>query len=188
MAQNWPKNNKFWNSLNTRPKMVNAWNKCLPHHFGGCFARFLESVLRFGRSKCHFLALENGFFCQECPFSSFAVFLVLCDFGFLVLCDSLLFSFRILAHWPPFTPKAAISANLRNIPSILLPGVPQYKLKLQTTNMFEFSPPATPWKLLGHWSDKMLTQRTPTLSLKPKWMLNRHTYIYINNYMHQLCH
>ena len=26
--------------------------------------RFLESVLRFGRLKCHFLVLENGHFCQ----------------------------------------------------------------------------------------------------------------------------
>ena len=50
------------------PENGNAWTKCLPHHFGGCFARFLESVLRFGRSKCHFLALENGHFCQKCPF------------------------------------------------------------------------------------------------------------------------
>ena len=31
--------------------------------FWGCFGRFLESVLRFGRLKSHFLALENGHFC-----------------------------------------------------------------------------------------------------------------------------
>ena len=47
------------------PENGNAWTKSLPHHFGGCFARFLESVRRFGRSKCHFLALENGHFCQN---------------------------------------------------------------------------------------------------------------------------
>ena len=46
------------------PKNGNAWTKCLPNHFGGCFARFLDSVLISGRSKCHFLALENGHFCQ----------------------------------------------------------------------------------------------------------------------------
>ena len=33
-------------------------------HYGGCFSEFLESVLRFGRLKCHFLALENGHFWQ----------------------------------------------------------------------------------------------------------------------------
>ena len=32
--------------------------------------RFLDSVLRSGRSKCHFLALENGHFWQKCLFSS----------------------------------------------------------------------------------------------------------------------
>ena len=45
------------------PENGNTWPNCLPHHFGGCFARFLESVLRFGRLKSHFLALENGHFC-----------------------------------------------------------------------------------------------------------------------------
>ena len=44
--------------------------KCLIHQFGGCFAGFLESVLSFGRPKCHFLVLENGHFRQKCPFSS----------------------------------------------------------------------------------------------------------------------
>ena len=39
----------------------------------GCFARFSESVLRFGRSKCHFLALENGHFC--CDLFSNQIFL-----------------------------------------------------------------------------------------------------------------
>ena len=29
----------FLNSPNTRPKMVNAWNKCLIHHFRGCFQK-----------------------------------------------------------------------------------------------------------------------------------------------------
>ena len=38
--------------------------------FWGCFAKFLESVHRFGRWKCHFLSLENWHFCQKCPFSS----------------------------------------------------------------------------------------------------------------------
>ena len=38
---------------------------CLLMYFGGCFARFLESVLRLGRLKCHFLARENGHFCQK---------------------------------------------------------------------------------------------------------------------------
>ena len=38
----------FKNWLDTRPKMLNAWTKCPINHFGGCFARFLESVLRFG--------------------------------------------------------------------------------------------------------------------------------------------
>ena len=54
----------FKNWLDTRPKMLNAWTKCLINHFGGCFARFLESVLRLGRWKCHFLSLENGHFCK----------------------------------------------------------------------------------------------------------------------------
>ena len=52
------------------PENGNAWPKCLRNHFGGGFARFLNSVLRFGRSKCHFLALESGHFWQKCPFSS----------------------------------------------------------------------------------------------------------------------
>ena len=30
----------------------------------------MDSVLGLGRSKCHFLAFENGHFCQKCPFSS----------------------------------------------------------------------------------------------------------------------
>ena len=59
---------------------------------------------------------------------------------FLVSCNSLLFSFRILAHRAPFTPKPAISANLQNIPSILLPEALEYKLKLQTANIFRLSP------------------------------------------------
>ena len=29
--------------------------------------RFAESILRFGRSNYHFLALENGHFRQRCP-------------------------------------------------------------------------------------------------------------------------
>ena len=54
----------FKNWLDTCQKNGNAWPKCLPHYFGGCFARFLESVLRLGRSKGRFLALENGHFCH----------------------------------------------------------------------------------------------------------------------------
>ena len=65
--------------------MLNAWTKSLINHFGGCFARVLEFFLDSGaqsaifwhlktgtfaksawRSKCHFLALENGHFCQKC--------------------------------------------------------------------------------------------------------------------------
>ena len=47
--------------------LILAWKwrrmtQCLPHKFGGCFARFLDSVLR---SECHFLALENGHLCQN---------------------------------------------------------------------------------------------------------------------------
>ena len=57
-SQNWI----FQNPLNTRPNMLNAWNKCLPHHFGGCFARFSDSVGWSRRSKSHFLAPENGHF------------------------------------------------------------------------------------------------------------------------------
>ena len=57
------------------PENGNAWSKCLPHHFGGCFAGFLESVLIFWRSKCHFLALENGHFASRgalsCPALSY---------------------------------------------------------------------------------------------------------------------
>ena len=41
----------FQNSPNARPKMLNVWNKCLVHHLGGCFARFLNSVLSFGLWK-----------------------------------------------------------------------------------------------------------------------------------------
>ena len=52
------------------PKNGNAWTKCLPNHFGGCFTRFLDSVVKFGRSKWNFLAFENGHFWQKCPFSS----------------------------------------------------------------------------------------------------------------------
>ena len=61
-VKNSEKNAIFQNLLKTHPKMLNAWNKCLPTHFGGCFAKFLESVLILGRSKCHFLALETGTF------------------------------------------------------------------------------------------------------------------------------
>ena len=46
------------------PKNGNAYTKCLIHHLGGYFARFLASVLRFGRSKSHFLSLEKGHFLQ----------------------------------------------------------------------------------------------------------------------------
>ena len=60
----------FQNPLNTHPKMVNACNKCQTYHFGGCFAGFPESVLRFGRSKSHFLVPKSGHFCRKCPFSS----------------------------------------------------------------------------------------------------------------------
>ena len=67
MAQNWPKMSKFQNPLNTHPKMVNACNKCQTYHFGGCFAGFPESVLRFRHSKSHFLSLEKGHFRQKCP-------------------------------------------------------------------------------------------------------------------------
>ena len=42
----------FTNWLDTRLEMETP-------PFGGCFARFLESSHRFGRSKCHFLALEG---------------------------------------------------------------------------------------------------------------------------------
>ena len=59
----------FQNSFHARPKMLNAWNKCLVYHLGGCFARFLNSVLSFGRSKSHFLSREKGHFRQKCPFS-----------------------------------------------------------------------------------------------------------------------
>ena len=63
--QNGPKNAIFKNWPKIRPKVINAWIKCLVYHFGGCFAGFLESVLRLGRPKCHFLALENGHFRQN---------------------------------------------------------------------------------------------------------------------------
>ena len=62
--QNGAKNAIFQNWPKTRPKMINAWNKCLTNHLGGCFAWFLEPVLRFGRSKSHFLSLEKRHFCQ----------------------------------------------------------------------------------------------------------------------------
>jgi hypothetical protein len=46
----------------------------IPNDFGGCFARFLDSVLRLGRSKCRFLAIENAksvrFFCRKFGLSS----------------------------------------------------------------------------------------------------------------------
>ena len=44
------------------PKNENAWPKCLPHHFGGCFVRFSESVFRFGRSKCQKMAVRAAKF------------------------------------------------------------------------------------------------------------------------------
>ena len=44
-AQNGPKNAIFQNLLNTHPKLENAWNKCLIHHFGGMLA--WKSGLRF---------------------------------------------------------------------------------------------------------------------------------------------
>ena len=50
------------------PENGNAWTKCLPHHFGGCFARFSESVLRFGRSECHFSHLKTGTFGKSAHF------------------------------------------------------------------------------------------------------------------------
>ena len=60
--QNNRKNAIFQNWLDTRPKMETHEPMSIPS-FWGCFARFLESVLRCGRSKYHFLALENGHFC-----------------------------------------------------------------------------------------------------------------------------
>ena len=59
----------FQNSSNARSKMLNAWNECLVHHFGGCFARFFNSVFSFGRSKSCFLSREKRHFCRKCPFS-----------------------------------------------------------------------------------------------------------------------
>ena len=56
-VQNSQKKCDFPKLAQNPPKNRNAWTKCLSNHFGGCFARFLESVLRLGRSKCHFLAL-----------------------------------------------------------------------------------------------------------------------------------
>ena len=50
-----------WNS----PENGNAWTKCLPHHFGGCFTRFLESVLRFRHWKCHFFGISKWLFCPS---------------------------------------------------------------------------------------------------------------------------
>ena len=46
-------------------KNGNTWTKCIFHHFGRCFARFLESALRFGHLKSHFLSLEKGHFWQK---------------------------------------------------------------------------------------------------------------------------
>ena len=60
-----PKKCDFPKLAQNPPKNRNAWTRCLPNHFGGCFARFLDSVLRSGRTKCNFLALENGHFCQK---------------------------------------------------------------------------------------------------------------------------
>ena len=45
MARNQLKNSIFQNRLITHPKVENAWNKCLFHHFGGMLA--LKSGLHF---------------------------------------------------------------------------------------------------------------------------------------------
>ena len=56
-----PKISNFQKLAWYSPENRNAWTKCLPHHFGGCFARFFESVLRFGRSACHFRSARSPF-------------------------------------------------------------------------------------------------------------------------------
>ena len=66
------KQSKIWDFLKLTwysPGNGKAWLKCLPHHF--VFWRgFWSPFLDLGRLKRHFLALENGHFCQKCPFSS----------------------------------------------------------------------------------------------------------------------
>ena len=52
----------FKNWLDTRLKMET--HEPNVHHCEGCLVRFLASVLRFGRSKSHFLSLEKGHFLQ----------------------------------------------------------------------------------------------------------------------------
>ena len=80
----------------------NAWTKCLPHHFGGCFARFFESVLRLGRSKCLFLALENGHLCQ---FVVLAMFVQLLWSSFISVCGrGVEWLSRSWLLWPPWIP------------------------------------------------------------------------------------
>ena len=62
MAQNGPKNAIFQNLLNTHPKLENAWNKCLIHHFGAMLVWKVVSVFGLGRSKSHFWAPKHGLF------------------------------------------------------------------------------------------------------------------------------
>ena len=55
--QNASKNMIFKNWLDSRPKMLNAWSRCLIKHFGGCFARFLDSA-KVPVFKCQKMALR----------------------------------------------------------------------------------------------------------------------------------
>ena len=65
----WKKHN-FPKSASTPPKSDKHMNQMSNPPFWGCFPGFSGSVLRFGRLKCHFMALENRHFWQKCPFSS----------------------------------------------------------------------------------------------------------------------
>ena len=56
--------------LDTRPKMETHDPNFYPTILGGVSRGFLVSVLGLGRSKCHFLALENGQFWQKFWFSA----------------------------------------------------------------------------------------------------------------------
>ena len=61
-------NARFPNPLNSCPKMISAWNKCLANHFEGCFAGFSESVLRLGARSPIFFHLKRGTFAKSTPF------------------------------------------------------------------------------------------------------------------------
>ena len=58
---------RFFKLVWYSPKNGNAWTKCLPNHFGGCFARFLTPMLNLGAQNAIFWHLKTGTFANSAP-------------------------------------------------------------------------------------------------------------------------